>query len=173
MAHAKQNYSTQVEDTVNDQIHVEQTASHTYRFDAAWCDRDNVALPGLESYFRHKTEEESERAQKLISYQNMRGGRAILKQVPAPATELRSPKKVVEGSLQLEKDVNKALLSFSLQAQEAKDAQLDNYVKQKFLAEQAESIEELARMTTQLERVGADGLGLYIWDRDLKHKTKV
>lgn len=45
MALAKQNFSRNAEDAINQQIQVEQTASQTYQAIAAWFARDNVALP--------------------------------------------------------------------------------------------------------------------------------
>ncbi|OZJ03210.1 hypothetical protein BZG36_04533 [Bifiguratus adelaidae] len=170
---AKQNYATTSEDAINQQIQVEQTASQTYASMAAYFSRDNVALPGLAKFFSKQAEEESEHAQKLMNYQNMRGGRVVLKQVPQPQTEWTSAINAVEASLALEKDVNKSLLNLDTLAQDENDPQLDNYLKSEFLIEQVRSIEELSKMVTQLNRVGGDGLGLYLWDKELYEKGSI
>ena len=45
----------------------------------AWYfDRDDVALPGVHEFFKLKSAEEREHAEKLMAYQNMRGGRIVL-----------------------------------------------------------------------------------------------
>jgi len=91
----------------------------------------------------------------------------ILNNVPQPETEWTSAKNAVETSLELEKDVNKSLLNLTSLAEDQNDHQLDNFLKQTFLSEQVRSIEELAKMLTQLNRVGGDGLGLHLWDQEL------
>lgn len=37
-----------------------------------------MALPGFHKFFKHASEEEREHAEKLMKYQNMRGGRIVL-----------------------------------------------------------------------------------------------
>jgi len=91
----------------------------------------------------------------------------VLKDVPQPKTEWTTAKNAVETSLELEKDVNKSLLNLTSLAEDQNDHQLDNFLKQTFLSDQVHSIEEFARMVTQLNRVGGDGLGLYLWDQKL------
>lgn len=44
-------------------------------------DRDDVALDNFASYFRKASEEEREHAEKLMKYQNQRGGRIVLKAI--------------------------------------------------------------------------------------------
>ncbi|RUS22769.1 ferritin-like superfamily [Endogone sp. FLAS-F59071] len=173
MALAKQNFSTNAEEAINQQIEVEQTASQTYQAIAAWFARDNVALPGLAAFFQKQSQEESKHAQLLINYQNMRGGRVILNNVPQPETEWTSAKNAVESSLELEKAVNKSLLNLTSLAEDQNDHQLGNFLKQIFLVEQVQSIEELAKMVTQLNRVGGDGLGLHLWDQELLKNGKI
>lgn len=53
----------------------------------AYFDRDNVALPGLARYFRKTSDEEREHAEKLIDFQNRRGGRVRLSLIPAPLSD--------------------------------------------------------------------------------------
>ena len=43
--------------------------SYVYHAMSAYFDRDNVALPGLASYFRAASEEEREHAQMLMDFQ--------------------------------------------------------------------------------------------------------
>jgi ferritin heavy chain len=171
MSLCKQNFSA--EDVINQQICVEQTAAQTYDAMAAYFARDDVALPGLSNFFTHQAHEESEQAQKLIDYQNMRGGRVELTNIPQPNAEWKSAQNAIEASLQLEKDVNKSLLNMTALAEDQGDFQLDNFLKSQFLSEQVESIEELSKMLTQLNRVGGDGLGLYLWDQELLKTGKI
>jgi ferritin heavy chain len=171
MSLAKQNFSA--DDALNQQISVDQTAAQTYDAMAAYFGRDDVALPGLSRFFTSRTHEESAHAQKLIDYLNMRGGRVVLTNIPQPNTEWKSAQNAIEASLQLEKDVNKSLLNMTALAEDQGDFQLDNYLKFGFLSEQVKSIEQLSKMLTQLNRVGGDGLGLYLWDQELLEEGKI
>ena len=59
----------------------------------AYFDRDNVALRGLAKYFRKVSKEEREHAEGLMDFQNRRGGRVILQNVPAPLTDFNHVEK--------------------------------------------------------------------------------
>jgi ferritin len=79
--------------------------------------RDDVALNGLAKFFLHAAEEENEHARKLIKYQNLRGGRVLLKAVDAPAhDQWDTALAAVEHALHLEKQVNQVSGPFIAQA---------------------------------------------------------
>ena len=44
-------------------------------------DRDDVALHGFHKFFKKSSDEEREHAEKLMKYQNKRGGRIVLQQI--------------------------------------------------------------------------------------------
>ncbi|CEG84193.1 Putative Ferritin [Rhizopus microsporus] len=166
MALTKQNFSTQSEEALNQQINTELQASQVYLSMSAWAQHSTVALPGLEKYFREAAEEEREHAQKLIDYVNTRGGRVALRALHAPEVDWKSAKNAVESALQLEKDVNHSLLKLHKIADSNSDPQMCDFIEGNFLGEQVEAIKKLSDMVTQLNRVG-EGLGLYLWDQQL------
>ncbi|KAF9318460.1 hypothetical protein BG000_012077 [Podila horticola] len=167
MSLAKQNFSNVVEDAINQQVAMEMAAAHTYLAISAYMGSDSVALPGLEKFFREQSEEEREHAQNLMDYQNTRGGQVVLQTVPAPEFEWRSAKNAVESALQLEKDVNKSLLRIESLAEDQNDAEFVMHLRTKFLKEQVAAIEDISKLITQLNRVGGDALGLYLFDQTL------
>ncbi len=67
--------------------------SHIYHSMYAYFDRDNVALPGLARYFLKTSGEEREHAEKLMEYQNRRGGRVRMSHIPAPLSDFDDPSK--------------------------------------------------------------------------------
>ncbi|RUS14189.1 ferritin-like superfamily [Endogone sp. FLAS-F59071] len=162
MSLAKQNFSNAAEEAINAQINMELQASTVYLSMAAWASNASVALPD-----RAPPALERKHAKALINYQNMRGGRVVLRALKAPKVDWVSAKEAVEESLQLEKDVNSALLKLHQIADENNDPQLCDYVESDFLSEQVRSIKQLADMCTQLARVG-DGLGVYLWDQQMR-----
>lgn len=44
-------------------------------------DRDDVALPKFSSFFLERSEKERDQAEKLLEYQNLRGGRILLQNI--------------------------------------------------------------------------------------------
>jgi ferritin heavy chain len=166
------NFADAVEQGINGQIALELKASHAYLSMAAYFGRDTVALPGLRHFFQKNSDEEREHAQKLIDYQNTRGGRVALAAVPPPEVEWKSARHALETAMQMEKEVNKSLLALHQVADDHNDPQLSDFLEGHFLEEQVESMKELADMLTQLNRVGNDGLGLHIFDRELSNKKK-
>lgn len=71
----------------------------------------------------------------------------------------------IESALQLEKDVNKSLLRIESLAEEQNDAEFVMHLRTNFLKEQVSSIEDISKLITQLNRVGGDTLGLYLFDQ--------
>lgn len=50
-------------------------------FQAWYFDRDDIALHGFHNYFKKASEEEREHAEKLMKFQNQRGGRIVLQDI--------------------------------------------------------------------------------------------
>ena len=63
----------------------------------------------------------------------------------------------------------KNLLVLDLHASASKhnDAHLADYLESEFLSEQADAIKEYGDMITKLKRAGPEGLGEYLFDKDL------
>lgn len=75
---------------------------------------------------------------------------------------------MVQAALDLEHKFNDYLIAINKSAEENKDYHLTELIQSEFLAEQIESIKELADMLTELQRAGTDSLGLYLFDQNLK-----
>ncbi len=51
------------------------------------------------------------------------------------------------------------------------DAHLTNFLEEEFLDEQVRAIKKLGDQITRLKRAGPEGLGEYIFDKDLSSQT--
>ena len=132
---------------------------------------DNIALKGLANFFRESSEEEREHAEKLMKYQNMRGGRVKLFSILMPPSEFEHVEKgdalyAMELALSLEKLVNEKLLNLHSVAEKHNDVQLQEFVESEFLNEQVEAIKKIADYVTQLRMVGK-GHGVWHFDQML------
>ena len=163
----RQNYHEQSELAINKQINMELYASYVYLSMANYFDRDDVALHGFSKFFKHNSDEEREHAEKLMKYQNKRGGRVVLADIPKPEkNEWGSGLDALQASLVLERNVNQALLELHAVGSSHNDAHLCDFIEAEYLEEQVESINHLGKMITKLQRAGP-GLGEFMFDKEL------
>jgi len=166
ISQCRQNYHSDSEANINRQINMELYASYTYQSMSFYFDRDDIALPGFAKYFAKASEEEREHAEKLMKYQNKRGGRIVLQDIKKPdRDEWGSGLEAMQVALQLEKSVNQSLLDIHKIASQHEDAQLTDFLESNYLEEQVDAIKEIGNHITQLKRVGA-GLGEYLYDKE-------
>ncbi|XP_050380484.1 ferritin, chloroplastic isoform X2 [Argentina anserina] len=170
---ARQGFADKCEAAINEQINVEYNVSYVYHAMFAYFDRDNIALKGLAKFYKESSEEEREHAEKLMKYQNVRGGRVHLHSILNPPSEFEHAEKgdalyAMELALSLEKLTNEKLLNLHRVAQENNDAQLTDFIESEFLTEQVEAIKKIAEYVTQLRLVGK-GHGVWHFDQQLLH----
>ncbi|KAM0023525.1 putative ferroxidase [Helianthus debilis subsp. tardiflorus] len=168
---ARQKYADESEAAINEQINVEYNVSYVYHAMYAYFDRDNVALKGLAKFFKESSEEEREHAEKLMEYQNKRGGKVKLQSILMPLSEFDHAEKgdalyAMELALSLEKLTNEKLLHLHAVANKNKDVQLADFVESEFLGEQVEAIKKISEYVAQLRRVGK-GHGVWHFDQAL------
>ncbi|CAI9779200.1 unnamed protein product [Fraxinus pennsylvanica] len=170
---SRQRFSEECEAAINEQINVEYNVSYAYHSMYAYFDRDNVALKGLANFFKESSEEEREHAEKLMQYQNIRGGRVKLHTMLMPPEEFGHVEKgdalyAMELALSLEKLTNEKLLNLHSVADQNNDPQMADFVESEFLEEQVEAIKKIAEYVTQLRMVGK-GHGVWHFDQKLLH----
>ncbi|XP_078435472.1 ferritin-4, chloroplastic-like [Wolffia australiana] len=168
---ARHKYSEACEAAINEQINVEYNVSYAYHALFAYFDRDNIALQGFAKFFGESSEEEREHAEKLMKYQNKRGGRVKLQPILTPLTEFDHEEKgealyAMELALSLEKLVNEKLLNLHAVADANGDVHLADFIESEFLEEQVEAIKKISEYVAQLRRVGK-GHGVWHFDRVL------
>ncbi|RDX82335.1 hypothetical protein CR513_36890 [Mucuna pruriens] len=133
---ARQNFIDECESAINEQINVEYNASYVYHSLFAYFDRDNVALKGFAKFFKESSEEEREHAEKLMKYQNTRGGRVVLHPIKNVPSEFDNEEK---GDALYDRN---------------NDPQMADFIESEFLSEQVEAIKKISEYVAQLRRVG-------------------
>nr|AGC81883.1 ferritin [Concholepas concholepas] len=163
----RQNFHAESEAGVNRQVNMELYASYCYQSMSFYFDRDDVALEGFAKFFKKMSDEEREHAEKLMSFQNKRGGRVVLQDIKKPdRDEWGTGLDAMQVALALEKSVNQALLDLHQVADSHKDAQMTDFLEGNYLQEQVDSIKEIGDYITNLKRVGT-GLGEYMFNKNL------
>lgn len=168
VSQVRQNFHANSESALNAQINMELRASYVYQSMSFYFDRDDVALPGFSKYYKHNSDEEREHAEKFMKYLNSRGGRVVLQDIARPANDVwGNGLASLETALDLEKQVNESLLALHKTASDVNDPHLTDYLEGEFLDEQVESIKKMGDLITKLKRAGPEGLGEYLFDKDL------
>jgi len=166
MSQIRQNYHEESEAAINKQINSELYASYVYQSMAWYFDRDDVALKGFHKFFSECSKEEREHAEKLMKYQNRRGGSIVLAPINKPEKDSwGSGLEAMQEALALEKVVNQSLLDLHKLATAHVDPSLTDFLESEFLQEQVEAIKKLGDYITNLKRVGP-GLGEYMFDKE-------
>ncbi|KAK7491438.1 hypothetical protein BaRGS_00017267 [Batillaria attramentaria] len=166
MSQVRQNFHEDCEAGINRQINLELYASYVYMSMAFHFDRDDVGLKGFHEFFKKQSDEERKHAEKLMEYQNMRGGRILLQDIKKPdMDEWGTGLEAMQAALQLEKSINQSLIDLHNCADSHKDSQMCDFLEGEFLKEQVESIKEISDFITNLKRVGP-GLGEYQFDKE-------
>jgi len=171
MSLARQVYSEDAESAINEQINIEYNVSYVYHAMYAYFDRDNIAFKGLAKFFKESSEEERGHAEKLMEYQNTRGGKVKLHSIVKPLSEFDNEEKgdalyAMELALSLEKLVNEKLLNLHAIAEKVNDVHLADFIESEFLGEQVEAIKMISEYVSQLRRVGK-GHGAWHFDQTL------
>lgn len=167
LSQVRQNYHADSEAGINRQINMELYASYCYQSMSFHFDRDDVALPGFAKFFKNASDEEREHAEKLMKFQNARGGRVVLQDIKKPERdEWGTGLDAMMVALSLEKSVNQALLDLHEVADSHKDAQMTDFIEGEYLEEQVKAIKEVGDHITNLRRVGP-GLGEFQYDQKL------
>nr|XP_020444428.1 ferritin, liver middle subunit [Monopterus albus] len=164
----RQNYHRDCEAAVNRMVNMELYASYTYTSMGFYFSRDDVALPGFAHYFKECSDEEREHAEKLLSFQNKRGGRIFLQDIKKPERdEWGSGLEAMQCALQLEKKVNQALLDLHKLASDHTDPHMCDFLETHYLNEQVEHMKKLGDYITNLSKMdaGKDKMAEYLFDK--------
>ncbi|KAM5298235.1 ferritin, mitochondrial [Ctenodactylus gundi] len=164
----RQNFDPDSEAAINHQINLELYASYVYLSMAYYFSRDDVALNNFSRYFLRQSREEREHAEKLMRFQNHRGGRLHLQDIMKPdKDDWESGLHAMECALLLEKKVNQSLLDLHTLASDKKDPHLCDFLETHYLNEQVKSIKELGDHVQNLVTLGApdSGLAEYLFDK--------
>ncbi|XP_039632437.1 ferritin, middle subunit-like isoform X1 [Polypterus senegalus] len=164
-----QNYHRDSEGAVNRLINIELSASYTYLSLAHYFKRDDVALEGFSKFFKEQSKEEQEHANKLMEFQNKRGGRIFLQDIKQKPDkdEWGNGLDAMQTALQQEKNLNQALLDVHKLASERTDPHLCDFLETHFLRNKVKMIKKLGDHITNLKKTGGSSTGLaeYMFDK--------
>ena len=160
--------SDKVLDALNDQLHMELESAYVYLGMAAYFESEG--LPGMAAWMRRQFDEEQQHAFRFYDFILDRNAQVRLNKLEGPPTSYSSPLDVFESALAHERKVTASINRlYELVAKEkdfASQALLDW-----FATEQVEEEKTVGQIIDDLKRIGNDGNGLFLLDKDLGTRT--
>ncbi|XP_034879460.1 ferritin light chain-like [Mirounga leonina] len=164
----RQNYSAEVEASVNSLVNMYLRASNTYLSLGFYFDCSDVALEGLGRFFRELAQKKLEGAQELLVLQKQRSGSSLFQDVQKPSHDKWGKAlDAMETAVVLEKNLNEALLDLHDLASTHADAHVCDFLESHFLGEEVKTIKKMGDHLTNLRRLSCPqaGLGEYLFER--------
>uniref|UniRef100_A0A3P9KX15 Ferritin n=1 Tax=Oryzias latipes TaxID=8090 RepID=A0A3P9KX15_ORYLA len=166
----RHNFHAETEGDINKLINLKLNASYTFLSLGMYFDRDDVALPKFSSFFLERSEKERDQAEKLLEYQNLRGGRILLQNIAKPSKDdWRSGLDALTYSLDYQKTLNKWITDVHHRADAHHDAHFCDFLEEYFLIDSHETIKKLGDYIGSLGRLVASetnaSLGEYLFDK--------
>lgn len=150
-------WNAALENLVNLQIRLELIAFYNYLAMARFFHKYDQEREGFAKYFRNAASEELEHSEMFMKYQQMRGGKVEMEKIPAPEKkDWRTAKDVMETAFLLEKNVTDEILCLHNQAARLGDTDFLNFLEDKIIPEQYESMKEIKTHIKNLARACPD-----------------
>jgi len=156
--------SNKVQDVINAQINAEFWSAYLYL--SMSMHFANAGYDGLANWFAIQFKEEQDHATIFMNYVNSRDGKVILAPIAGVDTEWASPLAAFEATLEHERKVTAMINNIYSVAVVEKDYATQNML-QWFINEQVEEEETARGYIDALKKIGDNGYGLYMLDKEL------
>ena len=153
-----------LQDALNEQIKNELYSAYLYLGMSAYFEATN--LPGFAHWMRVQAREEVSHAMKFFDFINDREGRVQLQAISQPPGDFRSPLDAFQQALEHERRVTGNIRHLRELAMQTSDYEAEPLLEW-FIGEQVEEEKTASSIGEQLKRVGDQGVGLLILDREL------
>ena len=149
---------------MNYQINREIYSAYLYFSMAGYASAEG--LDGFANWFLCQAKEELFHAEKMYHYINQQGGKVELAEIEKPEEKFDSVINLFEKTLEHEKNVTGMINNLVKLAKEESDYATDAFL-QWFVTEQVEEEAEPANILQKLNRIGKEGNGILMMDREL------
>lgn len=153
---------------LNEQITHEYFSAHYYLAMAAFFKKED--LDGFANFFVVQAEEERFHAMKFFEYINDQGEEAVITGFKDPKRDFKSVEEIFALALEHEQLVSSLINDLMSIAQEEKHYPSIGFL-QWFVDEQVEEEASMSRLLSLIKRVGEQGHGILMLDRELAART--
>lgn len=149
-------WNTQMQYLVNVQIRNELHAFYSYLRMSRFFQKYDETRPGFAKFFRDAANEEMEHAEMFMQYQQMRGGDVVMWEIPKPdpvKPDWTNGKDVLVAAYELEKRITDEIHCLhQLAADKFNDVDFLNFLEEKVIPEQYQSMKDIKTHIKNLER---------------------
>lgn len=156
--------NNKVQDAINAQINAEFWSAYLYL--SMSMHFASEGYDGIANWFAIQFKEEQDHATIFMNYVNSRDGKVVLAPIAAVDTEWASPLAAFEATLAHENKVTALINDLYAVAVEEKDYATQNMLKW-FIDEQVEEEQNARGYIDALKKIGDNGYGLYMFDKEL------
>ena len=161
--------SKELQDAINDQLNFELHSGYIYLSMAAYF--ESLNLNGMAHWMKIQAGEEYEHAMRFWTHISDRGGRVILTEIKAPATEWDSPLAAWENAYEHEKIVTERIFKIGKLAEKLGDKSAIPMLNW-FYDEQVEEEEQTSRIADLLKQIRDNKGALFMLDGRLGQREK-
>ena len=156
--------NNKITDAINAQINAELWSAYLYL--SMSMHFANKGYSGIANWFMIQFKEEQDHATIFMNYINSRDGKVMLEPIAAVETEWESPLAAFKATLAHEQKVTSLINDIYAVATAERDYASQNML-QWFINEQVEEEETAREYIDALEKIGDNGYGLYMFDKEL------
>ncbi len=153
-----------IQNVLNQQINEGLNAWYFYRAGATYCEEIN--LPGLSKWMRHRAEGKFRQATKVSDYLLQRRGHVDHRSVHPPKEGWDAPIELLEHALTLEQQLGESVSRIMNLAYSNGDHSTHDFLEP-MARQQAQAEGELDRIAERLKLVGDAPAGLFLFDEAL------
>ncbi|KAM9837579.1 ferritin, lower subunit [Aulostomus maculatus] len=170
LSSVRQSFHSDSEADINRLINVKLSASYTYLALGMYFDRNDVALENFSSFFLERSRKEQEQVEKLLEYQNMRGGCIFFQTIAKPSRgDWKDGLDAMAFSLDYQKGLNTILLQIHQKAGNHTDPHFCDFLDKHFVADSHDTMKKLGDYVGSLTRLAASEthgpMGEYLFDK--------
>ncbi len=160
----------EVEKALNAQINAEFWSAYLYLSMSMHFAHEGYA--GIANWYMVQFKEEQAHATIFMNYVNSRGGKVVLAPIAEVDSEWENPLAAFTATLAHEQKVTALINALYATATNANDYATQNML-QWFINEQVEEEENARDYIDALKKIGDNGYGLYMFDKELAARTYV
>ncbi|MDY3858932.1 MAG: ferritin [Muribaculaceae bacterium] len=160
--------SKQIENALNEQINAELWSAYLYL--SMSMDFQAKGFVGIANWYFVQFQEEQDHARIFMNYINSRDGKVVLAPIAGVKAEWNNPLDAFNDTLEHEKKVTGLINNLNRLAVEENDYATQQAL-QWFISEQVEEEENARGYIDALKKIGDNGYGLYMFDKELAART--
>lgn len=160
--------SKQIENALNEQINAELWSAYLYL--SMSMDFQAKGFVGIANWYFVQFQEEQDHARIFMNYINSRDGKVVLAPIAGVKAEWNNPLDAFNDTLEHEKKVTGLINNLNRLAVEENDYATQQAL-QWFISEQVEEEENARGYIDTLKKIGDNGYGLYMFDKELAART--